>query len=126
MRFHRCRAGAGQIPRRTDAERVRLARELTGAFVYLVSTLQPALQQFAQIAGSWLLQLKVTADHLASSCPTRPGVPKRRTGWREPVDGSVRIRELTFGYGRVSEPAVAGLDLDIAAGEPTYRSSCGT
>lgn len=91
--------------------------EVMGAFVYLVSTLQPALQQFAQIAGSWLLRLVVTADHLANSCPTPMHDPVRATDWQPPSDGSIRIQELTFGYGRGSEPAVAGLSLEIASGE---------
>ncbi|GAB3921903.1 ABC transporter ATP-binding protein [Kribbella albertanoniae] len=90
--------------------------EVTGAFVYLVSTLQPALQSLAQMTGSWLLQLTVTAGHLARSCAPRG--PELRAGdRRRPADGSVRLRGLSFGYGRLSTPTVDDLDFDISAGE---------
>jgi ATP-binding cassette subfamily C protein len=36
---------------------------------------------------------------------------------RRPADGSVLLRGLTFGYGRLSTPTVDDLDFDLAAGE---------
>lgn len=91
--------------------------EITGAVVYLIVTLQPALQSLAQIAGSWGLQLTITADHLARTCAYEPSRLTQANPLLRPRSANIDVHNLAFSYGSADEPVVTGLDLEIVAGE---------
>lgn len=88
---------------------------VSGAIVYLTTSLGPALSSFAQVAGSWGLQLAVVLQRLAEACalplassPAAPAAPPDRSRAHD-----LEVRNLTFAYSPHAEPVVRNLDLRL-------------
>ncbi|MGH8883940.1 MAG: ABC transporter ATP-binding protein [Egibacteraceae bacterium] len=90
---------------------------VSGAIVYLTTSLGPALGSFAQVAGSWGLQLAVVLQRLAEACapplvsPPPPAAPLDR-----PDGHDLEVRNLTFAYSAHAEPVVRNLSLRLDDG----------
>ncbi|MBB4949774.1 ATP-binding cassette subfamily C protein [Kitasatospora gansuensis] len=88
--------------------------QLLGVAAYLVQQLEPAVRSLAGMVGSWLLELAVVLDRLA----TLPRPIGRPAVGQEPAeDAVVRVRGLHHAHGAAAEPVFSALDLTLAPGE---------
>ncbi|KQV05801.1 hypothetical protein ASE03_07965 [Kitasatospora sp. Root187] len=88
--------------------------QLLGVAAYLVQQLEPAVRSLAGMVGSWLLELAVVLDRLA----TLPDPPDRPASGQEPTSGQeVRVHGLHHTHGAAAEPVFSALDLALAPGE---------
>ncbi|WP_457029392.1 ATP-binding cassette domain-containing protein [Kitasatospora sp. P5_F3] len=91
--------------------------QLLGVAAYLVQQLEPAVRSLAGMVGSWLLELAVVLDRLAS-LPDPPDPPDRPASGQEPPSGGqVRVHGLHHTHGAAAEPVFSALDLALAPGE---------
>lgn len=91
------------------------AGAVLGAVVYLVTSVQPALIGLGQTAGNTVLRLVVTLRRLAElAISSKPEIVVATT---IPEFGDLHLRDVTFGWGEAAQPVVAGLDLELPAGE---------
>ncbi|MGH8896420.1 MAG: ABC transporter ATP-binding protein [Egibacteraceae bacterium] len=88
---------------------------VTGAIVYLTTSLEPALDSFVHVAGSWGLHLGVVLHRLAEACAPPPQPVD--VGRLVPGGDDLSVADATFAYGPHAEPVVAGLSLDLRPGE---------
>lgn len=114
-----------------------------GVLAYLTGTLEPALRLLVQGVGSSWLRLAVAAERLAAASqppPTSVDADGPRTGvdgvdgvdgadimdgehgvdgnrGHRPVDGSVRLRGISYSYGAAADPVFDALDLTLHDGE---------
>lgn len=99
--------------------------QITGAALYVILTLQPAVLTLAQLIGTVGVQLAVTADRLVEpgAAPADPGPAAPRPAGAQvvrPIRSAalrVTVRDLRFGYRGAAAPVLQNLDLDIAPGE---------
>ncbi len=116
---------------------------VTGAVVYLTTSLEPALRSVVELAGNWGLHLGVVLARLAEVCPApaAPAVAPGAAARAGPASGDVApgpgpagrrgqgrgrrrvgarpdlvAEDLTFAYGEHAEPVVEGLDLTLPHG----------
>jgi len=96
---------------------------IIGAIAYISGSLRGALSTLSQGVGAGLVRLLVTLDRIleASTMPTTPAVDSvsvHRPGTHggQDVGGNLRLRGVTFGYGRYAEPIIRDLSIDIASG----------
>ena len=89
---------------------------ILGALTYVAQGVHPALQTLVRGLGNTGLWLYVTLARIVeeTEAPIAPAAPPERA---EPHGCDVRLRGVTFGYGRTAEPVIDALDLDIAEGE---------
>ncbi|MGH2943970.1 MAG: ATP-binding cassette domain-containing protein, partial [Solirubrobacteraceae bacterium] len=91
---------------------------ILGALTYVAQGVQPALQTLVRGLGNTGLWLYVTLARIVEETEAPAGDPaKRRPRPADPRGHDVVLRDVTFGYGRASEPTIAGLDLTIPAGD---------
>jgi ABC-type multidrug transport system fused ATPase/permease subunit len=98
---------------------------VTGAVVYLTTSLEPAMGALVEVAGNWGLHLAVVLQRLAEACaPAAPATrapatraPARAAGGlRVPARPDLAARGLGFAYGQHAEPILDGLDLTLSHG----------
>ncbi|MEY2512987.1 MAG: ATP-binding cassette, subfamily bacterial RamB/AmfA [bacterium] len=89
---------------------------ILGALTYVAQGVHPALQTLVRGLGNTGLWLFVTLARIVeeTEAPLPPDAPPASA---EPRGCDVRLRGVTFGYGRTAEPVIDALDLDIADGE---------
>jgi ATP-binding cassette subfamily C protein len=94
---------------------------ILGALTYVAQGVHPALQTLVRGLGNTGLWLFVTLARIVeeTEAPADPRASAAAAGRRavEPRGHDVVLREVTFGYGRASEPVIKHLDLVIAEGE---------
>ncbi|MGH8905604.1 MAG: ABC transporter ATP-binding protein [Egibacteraceae bacterium] len=88
---------------------------VTGAIVYLTTSLQPALSAFIRVSGSWGLHLGVVLHRLAEAC--EPAPRPAEAGRLVPVGHDLAVESVTFAYGPHAEPVVRDLSLELRPGE---------
>jgi ATP-binding cassette subfamily C protein len=91
---------------------------LIGAIAYITGSLRSMLATLSQGAGTSVVRLTVTLERIieASSAPS-PG-PLTRPDSDDPSGrGELRLRDVTFGYGRHAEPVIHDLSLGIPPGD---------
>ncbi|WP_405017145.1 ABC transporter ATP-binding protein/permease [Kitasatospora sp. NBC_00070] len=98
--------------------------ELLGVSAYLLQQLEPAVRSLAGMVGSWLLELAVVLDRLATlpDPPARPSAeptptPTPTPGLEPAPAPAVLVRGLHHTHGAAAEPVLSGLDLTLAPGE---------
>lgn len=90
--------------------------EILGAVTYLISGLELALRLVVQVVGNAALQLSVVLRRLADAS-AEPVSVTTDTGTVSPHGAEIRLEGVTFRYGALATPVVAGLSLTIPAGE---------
>ncbi|BFV59541.1 ABC transporter ATP-binding protein [Kitasatospora sp. CMC57] len=93
--------------------------QLLGIAAYLVQQLEPAVRSVAGMVGSWLLELAVVLDRLAT-LPDPPGRPATGAVLGETPAAQapvVRLQGLHHAHGASAEPVFTALDLTLAPGE---------
>ncbi len=88
--------------------------ELSGAIVYLTSSLAPALDSLVDVTGSWGLQLRVVLANLAAACRVPPAPPAGLG--LVPAGLDLELDGVTFAYGAHAEPVVRDLTLGLTHG----------
>ncbi len=92
---------------------------VTGAVVYLTTSLEPALGSLVEVAGNWGLHLGVVLQRLAEACAPGPAPVQAPAGagtMRVRTRPDLAARDLTFAYGERAQPVVAHLDLALPHG----------
>jgi ATP-binding cassette subfamily C protein len=96
---------------------------IIGAIAYISGSLRGTLSMLSQGVGAGLVRLMVTLDRIieASAGPAAPavgavGVPRPDAHGGHRGAGDLRLRGVTFGYGRYAEPIIRDLSIDIAPG----------
>jgi ABC-type multidrug transport system fused ATPase/permease subunit len=94
---------------------------ILGALTYITQGVHPALQTLVRGLGNTGLWLFVTLARIVEETEA-PADPSSTAAARlpravEPRGHDVVLREVTFGYGRASEPVLEHLDLVISEGE---------
>ncbi|MGH8902225.1 MAG: ABC transporter ATP-binding protein [Egibacteraceae bacterium] len=89
--------------------------EITGALVYLTTSLEPALRSLVHVAGGWGLQLAVTVQRLAEACAA-PALPPSLPGLAPPTT-DLHLDDLTFAYSPEAVPVIDRLTLFLPAGD---------
>jgi ATP-binding cassette subfamily C protein len=92
---------------------------ILGALTYIAQGVHPALQTLVRGLGNTGLWLFVTLARIVEETepPMDTAAPAGLPAVAEPRGHHVVLRDVTFGYGRVSEPVISGLTLVIAEGE---------
>jgi len=92
--------------------------ELVGAALYLTGYLLPAVQALTGTVSAYYTQLGTALTRLAEASDTGPAQPAAGYPAMPAADGvAVTVDGLTFAYSATAEPVLAGLSLEIAAGE---------
>ncbi|MDQ3675215.1 MAG: ABC transporter ATP-binding protein/permease [Actinomycetota bacterium] len=93
---------------------------ILGALTYVSQGVQPALQTLVSGIGNTGLWLFVTLGRIVEETEP-PAVGDRPVAHGGPSRGpqghDVELRDVTFGYGRASEPVISGLDLVVPEGD---------
>ncbi|MFD8600191.1 ATP-binding cassette domain-containing protein [Kitasatospora sp. NPDC059646] len=107
------------------------AGEVLGVATYLVQQLEPAVRTLAGMLGSWLLDLAVVLERLASSAPSAGRTPRRAAVRQLPPDartppqgeeqlpdgdGSLAVRSLRYAHAPGAAPVLDGLDFAVRPG----------
>jgi len=94
---------------------------ILGALTYVAQGVHPALQTLVRGLGNTGLWLFVTLARIVEETEAPPPAPaqpaRERSTTPDPRGYEVRLRGVTFGYGRAAEPVIADLDLAIGEGE---------
>jgi ATP-binding cassette subfamily C protein len=94
--------------------------QILGALTYVSQGVHPALSTLTRGLGHTGLWLFVTLARIVEETEMpRPGQPADPGAGREPAPRGheVRLRKVTFGYGRASEPVIRRLDLVVPEGD---------
>ncbi|MFJ9517541.1 ATP-binding cassette domain-containing protein [Kitasatospora sp. NPDC101801] len=96
--------------------------ELLGVSAYLLQQLEPAVRSLAGMVGSWLLELAVVLDRLATlpdppAWPSAEPTPTPTPGLEPEPAPAVLVRGLHHTHGAAAEPVLSGLDLTLVPGE---------
>ncbi|GIE75537.1 ABC transporter ATP-binding protein [Actinoplanes philippinensis] len=95
--------------------------ELVGAALYLTGYLLPAVQAVTGTVSAYVTQLGTALTRLAEASGTVPARTAETAAGHSamPATGgiAVTVDRLTFAYSATAEPVLAGLSLEIAAGE---------
>jgi ABC-type multidrug transport system fused ATPase/permease subunit len=91
---------------------------ILGALTYVAQGVHPALQTLVRGLGNTGLWLFVTLARIVEETEL-PTLARAATASAavQPRGHDVVLRDVTFGYGRTSEPVIDGLDLVIADGD---------
>lgn len=89
---------------------------ITGAIVYLTTSLGPALRSLVNVAGSLGLGLAVTVRRLAEACTLPPATSQSGRG-PAPSGRDLHIAQVTFAYSPMAQPVLSNLDLCLGQGE---------
>jgi ATP-binding cassette subfamily C protein len=91
---------------------------ILGALTYISQGVHPALQTLVRGLGNTGLWLFVTLARIVEETEA-PAYTQEASHHRatDPRGHEVVLRDVTFGYGRATEPVIGGLDLVIADGE---------
>lgn len=91
---------------------------ILGALTYVAQGVHPALQTLVRGLGNTGLWLFVTlariVEETEAPAPAPPASARPTAG---PRGHAVRLRGVTFGYGRAAAPVIDGLDLTIGEGD---------
>jgi ABC-type multidrug transport system fused ATPase/permease subunit len=90
---------------------------ILGALTYVAQGVQPAVQTLINGLGNKGLWLFVTLARIVEETEAPAEVAAALPAAADPGGHHVVLRDVTFGYGRASEPTINGLDLVISAGE---------
>ena len=93
--------------------------EILGALTYVAAGLHPALETLVRGLGNTGLWLFVTLGRIVEVAG-EPGFEppaSRPRSHPAPRHRDLRLKHVTFGYGRSPEPVISGLDLVIADGD---------
>jgi ABC-type multidrug transport system fused ATPase/permease subunit len=98
-----------------DSQRLSIGA-VTGAIVYLTTSLDPALNSLVNVAGSLGLGLAVNITRLAEACAVSPAPPG---SGREliPPRLDLQIEHVTFAYSPTAQPILADLNVCLDQGE---------
>jgi len=91
--------------------------QVLGVAAYLLQQLEPAVRTLAGMAGGWVLELAVVLDRLAAIQVPTPAEAPAVVGATDLTDPAVRVTGLHHAHGPLARPVLAGLDLELAAGE---------
>jgi ATP-binding cassette subfamily C protein len=101
--------------------------DIVGAVTYITGSLRGVLYTFSQGMGAGLVRLNVTLERiLQTSAPpgtaaetppeARLTAPRRSTA-NQDQEGTLELRDVTFGYGAHAEPVISGLTLMVPPGD---------
>jgi ATP-binding cassette subfamily C protein len=91
---------------------------ILGALTYVSQGVHPALQTLVRGLGNTGLWLFVTLARIVEETEAPGGAAAvTRPPAADPHGHDVALRGVTFGYGRASEPTIAGLDLAVPEGD---------
>jgi ATP-binding cassette, subfamily C, bacterial len=100
--------------------------DIVGAVTYITGSLRGVLYTFSQGMGAGLVRLNVTLERIleTSARPATPAetpealltAPRRATA-NQDQDGTLELRDVTFGYGAHAEPVISGLTLTVPPGD---------
>lgn len=93
---------------------------ILGALTYVAQGVHPALQTLVRGLGNTGLWLFVTLARIVEETEAPAGDargPVRPVRAPAPRGGEVQLRDVTFGYGRATQPVIDRLDLTIPEGE---------
>jgi ATP-binding cassette subfamily C protein len=92
---------------------------ILGALTYVAQGVHPALQTLVRGLGNTGLWLFVTLARIVEETepPLDGAVPAGLPPVAEPRGHHVALRDVTFGFGRASEPVIGGLTLVVAEGD---------
>ncbi|MFJ8041266.1 ATP-binding cassette domain-containing protein [Kitasatospora sp. NPDC096147] len=95
--------------------------QLIGVAAYLLQQLEPAVRSLAGMVGSWLLELAVVLDRLASlpAAPATASLAKaaKPAGPAPAAPAPLAVRALRHVHGAAAEPLFSDLSLDLAPDE---------
>jgi ABC-type multidrug transport system fused ATPase/permease subunit len=93
--------------------------EIIGALTYVTAGLHPALETLVRGLGNTGLWLFVTLGRIVEVAGESDSEqPDARTrSYLSPRHRDMRLKHVTFGYGRSPEPVISGLDLVIEDGD---------
>jgi ABC-type multidrug transport system fused ATPase/permease subunit len=90
---------------------------ILGALTYIAQGVHPALQTLVRGLGNTGLWLFVTLARIVEETEAPADAATGPPPAVEPHGHDVMLRDVTFGYGRVSEPVIEDLDLVIREGD---------
>jgi ABC-type multidrug transport system fused ATPase/permease subunit len=90
---------------------------ILGALTYVAQGLYPALHTLVHGLGNTGLWLFVTLARIVEETEAPADTRAAGPPPAEPRGQEVRLRNVTFGYGRASEPVIRGLDLLVPDGD---------
>lgn len=91
---------------------------ILGALTYVAQGVHPALQTLVRGLGNTGLWLFVALARIVEETETpAPTRPTKRPRPADPRGHDTVLRDVTFSYGRTSEPVLNGLDLTICEGD---------
>ncbi|MDX6689201.1 MAG: ATP-binding cassette, subfamily bacterial RamB/AmfA [Solirubrobacteraceae bacterium] len=91
---------------------------ILGALTYVAQGVHPALQTLVRGLGNTGLWLFVTLARIVEETEdAEDGPAPASAGSAGPRGYAIALREVTFGYGRATQPVIVGLDLAIGEGD---------